>query len=134
MRDDLQAATSGGFPAPRRRVWFRHRAWIPASWALSLINLVAVWPAAAPGEAAHATIHALLGIAFALGAQRLTARARSAAPDAALEETLDLNEHLQQTVEGLEAQVAELEERLDFADRLLAQQRSAEPPGPPADP
>jgi len=131
MSDDLSATPSGRYPAPSGRVWFRHRAWIPVSWTMSMVNLGAVWFAAAPGEAAHATIHALLGIGFALGAERLRARARAAAMVASLEETLDLNAHLQQMVEDLESRAGELEERLDFADRLLAQQRSAEPPGAP---
>ncbi len=112
---------------PPKRVWFEHRAWIPVAWVLSLVNLGAVWFAALPGEAAHATTHALLALGFGLGADRLAARARSAAASASLADTLDLNDHLQQTVDNLEAQVDELEERLDFADRLLARQRTSEP-------
>jgi hypothetical protein len=58
-------------------VWFKHRAWIPIAWILSVLNIAAVWFAAAPGEAWHATVHALLGAGFALGAQRLTVRRRA---------------------------------------------------------
>ena len=60
----------------RGRVWFRHRAWIPVAWILSLVNLVSVWFAAEPAEPLHATIHALLAVLFALGAQHLQARRR----------------------------------------------------------
>lgn len=58
-------------------MWFRHRAWIPISWALCAANVVSVWFAARPAEPWHATIHALLAVACGLGAQHL-ARRRSA--------------------------------------------------------
>ena len=58
-------------------MWFKHRAWIPISWSLAIINIGAVWFAAAPGEPLHATAHAFFGALFALGAQRLTARRRA---------------------------------------------------------
>jgi hypothetical protein len=58
-------------------VWFRHRAWIPIAWLLSLANIVATWFAAQPAEPWHATIHALLAVLFGLGAQRLAARQRA---------------------------------------------------------
>ena len=57
-------------------MWFKHRAWIPIAWILSVGNVVAVWFAAAPGEPWHATIHATLGLLFGVGAQRLAARRR----------------------------------------------------------
>src|SRR5437879_11326727 len=57
-------------------MWFRHRAWIPIAWVLSLINVGGVWFAAREGEPWHVTAHALLAILFALGAQRLRARQR----------------------------------------------------------
>jgi hypothetical protein len=55
-------------------VWFKHRAWIPIAWLLSLANVGAVWFAAQPAEPWHATAHAVLGVLFGLGAQRLSAR------------------------------------------------------------
>src|SRR5262245_55349564 len=54
-------------------MWFKHRAWIPIAWILSVVNVLAVWFAAQPGEPWHATSHALLGVLFAVGAQRLSA-------------------------------------------------------------
>jgi hypothetical protein len=57
-------------------MWFKHRAWIPIAWILSVVNVAAVWFAAQPGEAWHATTHALLGLLFGLGAQHLSARQR----------------------------------------------------------
>jgi hypothetical protein len=58
-------------------VWFKHRAWIPIAWFLSLANIGAVWFAAQPAEPWHATTHAVLAVLFGLGAQRLAARRRA---------------------------------------------------------
>ena len=44
----------------------------------SSLNLGAVWFAARPAEAWHATLHAVLAVLFGLGAQRLAARRRAA--------------------------------------------------------
>jgi hypothetical protein len=97
-------------------VWFKHRAWVPVAWLLSLVNLGAVWSAAQSAESAHATLHALLAVSFALGAQRLMAR-RRADPE---------SEQLQQTIDGMQAHLRELEERVDFAERLLAKHRDSD--------
>ena len=59
-------------------MWFRHRAWIPVAWLLSLGNVVSVWIAARSGESWHATIHAAFAVLFAIGAQRLSVRERAA--------------------------------------------------------
>jgi hypothetical protein len=106
-------------------VWFKHRAWIPVAWVLSLANLGAVWFAARPGQAWHATIHALLAGGFALGAQRLMARHRADAPSEELQRALDQNEQMQQAMQGMESRMQELEERVDFGEQLLAKQREA---------
>lgn len=97
-------------------MWFKHRAWIPVAWVLSLGNLVAVWFAAEPAEPWHATIHALLAVAFSLGAQRLATRRR----------VVTESDRLQYSVEGIQPRLEELEERVDFAERLLAKQRDAD--------
>ncbi len=55
-------------------MWFKHRAWMPIAWLLSLANLGAVWFAALPGEPWHATTHALLAVLFAVGAGHLMTR------------------------------------------------------------
>jgi len=101
-------------------MWFKHRAWAPIAWALSLINLGAVWFAARPGEAWHATIHALLAALFGLGAQHLSARRRAMTGREDLEQVLDQNEQLSEAMDGLQAHIGELEERVDVAERLLA--------------
>jgi hypothetical protein len=55
-------------------VWFKHRAWIAVSALLSIANIAAIWFAAQPGEAWHATTHGLLAVLFGVGAQRLALR------------------------------------------------------------
>jgi hypothetical protein len=105
-------------------VWFKHRAWIPIAWLLSVGNLVSVWFAARPAEPWHAGIHALLAVLFALGAQRLAARQRTVAggtPDKEIGES-------RQALDAMQNRLGELEERLDFTERLLAKHREASPP------
>ncbi len=104
-------------------MWFTHRAWIPTAWILSAANVVSVWFAALPGEPpVHATLHAVLAVALALGARHLTTRRRIGDLRADLQQALDQNEQLQQNAEEMRARVAELEDRLDFTGRLLMQQ------------
>jgi hypothetical protein len=93
--------------------------WQPIAVVLSLVNLGAVWFAAGPAEPWHASIHAALAVGFALGAQRLGTRRRAASRDESL--PAEVLEELS----TLHSVVAELAERLDFAERLLAQPRPA---------
>ncbi len=106
-------------------MWFKHRAWIPIAWLLSLGNLIAVWFAARPAEPWHATVHALLAVLFGLGAQRLAARSGTGAtPDKEIDES-------RQALDAMQNRLGELEERLDFAERLLAKHREADRLGSP---
>lgn len=104
---------------------FKHPAWVPVAWVISLGNVGAVWFAAAAGEPWHATIHAILGTALAAGAIHLVSR-RRAIVSGDLQEALDQNERLQQTLDAVQPRMQELEERLDFAERLLATERQSE--------
>jgi len=106
-------------------MWFKHRAWILVAWILSAGNLGAVWFAARPGEAWHASVHALLAVAFGIGAQRLQMRRRStAAPDVdmvarvkALESRM-ANPEQQQLAQSLDAIALEVE-RIGESQRYL---------------
>lgn len=106
-------------------MWFKHRAWIPVAWILSAGNVGAVWFAARPGEAWHASLHALLAAALAVGAQRLQLRRRfTAAPDVdmvakvnALEARL-ANPEQQQLSQALDAIALEVE-RIGEGQRYL---------------
>src|SRR2546421_1983575 len=86
-------------------MWFRHRAWIPIAWVLSLINFGGVWFAARDGQAWHGTIHASLALLFAVGAQRLQARQRPA-----LKSPVDDPTAQGRTLEDVEACFGELDQ------------------------
>ena len=97
---------------------FKPKIWFPIASVLAAVNLGAVWFAAAPGEPLHATGHAVLAVVFAMWAQRLKAKRELASGEYALApgtETLALD------VDDLRQALAETQERLDFAERILAQ-------------
>lgn len=97
--------------------------WFPIAVVLSLGNLVAVWFAAVPAEPMHATIHAALSLGSGLWAyrlrQRLGGKEHRLAPEAV--EALDALEALELEAGKLRQELSEAQERLDFAERLLAQ-------------
>lgn len=112
-------------------MWFKHRAWIPVAWLAAAANVAAVWFAAQPAEPWHATGHAVAGVLLALGARHLTERRRHAMPGADLQLALEEGERLQQMIGEMQPRIQELEERLDFAERLLVQEREADRRDPP---
>ena len=103
------------------------RFWHAVLVLLSAGNLVAVWFAARPGESWHATIHAALALVFGLWAQRRTrlerARLPVGVPDPGSEvETAALRDEVGEA----RREVGEVQERLDFVERLLTQAREAD--------
>jgi hypothetical protein len=100
-------------------VWFKHRAWIPIAWLLSLGNLGAVWFAALPAEPWHATIHALLTLLFGLGAQHLMAR-RQALLDAGPMLEDDRMRRLEQAIDSIAVELERVGEGQRFVTKLLA--------------
>jgi hypothetical protein len=109
---------------------FKPAIWYPIAVVLSVVNLVAAGFAIRPGEGPwHATIHVAFGLAFGLWALRLR-------PGPGGNE-LSGGSDLQDRLEGLEAEVGKMrqelsdaQERLDFAERLLAQGAEARRVGP----
>lgn len=99
---------------------FKPAIWYPIAVVLSAVNVAAVWFAAAPGEPLHATVHAALGVAFGLWAQRLRLRLRSGLRAPQLQAQF---EPLALEVDQLRQELNETQERLDFAERVLAQSR-----------
>jgi hypothetical protein len=93
---------------------FKRTIWYPIAIVLSVINLVGVGFAAGEPQAWHAAVHAALALAFGLWAQRLGQGPGGSELQAPLE-------GLEAEVDALRAEVAELHERMDFAERLLAQ-------------
>ena len=93
---------------------FRPALWHPIAMALSGLNLVGVGYAVALAEPWHAAAHAGLGLAFGFWARRLGGR-----PGVnELESGFDV---LEAEVSDLRRELSEAQERLDFTERLLAQ-------------
>ena len=102
-------------------MWFKHRAWIPIAWLLSLANIGATWFAAVPGEAWHATAHAALAALFGVGAQRLMDRRRSRADGG---ETVIGDErlrHLETAIDAIAVEMERIGEGQRFVTKLLAE-------------
>ena len=106
---------------------FKPKIWYPIAATLSVLNIAAVYFAA--GEAWHATGHAVLAVAFGVWATRLRGRLASGTGEVAsmLEEVDDQAAALQDaqaTLASQSRQLAELQERVDFAERVLIQNRN----------
>jgi len=102
---------------------FKSPIWQPVAVLLSAVNLVGVGFAAGAAEPWHAGIHAALALGFGLWAQRLR-RVPSVLPDD------DRIAVLEGDVSDMRRELAEAQERLDFAERLLAQAPDARRVGP----
>ena len=102
---------------------FKPALWYPISVALSVLNVGAVWFAAQPAEPWHATIHAALAVGFGVWAQRLRQRTGGS-------ETQPGVEALEGEVSALRQELNEMQERVDFTERLLVREepRRADPP------
>ena len=93
---------------------FKPAIWYPIAVVLGVLNVIGVWFAAQPAEPWHATTHAALAVAFGLWARRLRQGPRGGELQAGLE-ALELE------VSILRQELGEMQERLDFAERMLAQ-------------
>jgi HPt (histidine-containing phosphotransfer) domain-containing protein len=89
---------------------------------LAAINVAAVYFAARDTEPVHALAHAALGAACMLWAERLRARATRALYEAEMAQA----ELMPGEMDHVHNELAELQERLDFAERLLAQRRDTD--------
>lgn len=107
-------------------MWFKHRAWIPIAWLLSLGNLVAVWFAAQPAEPWHASAHALAALLFGVGAQRLMARQRALSRGAAPVIGDDRMTRLEQAIDSIAVEMERVGEGQRFVTKLMGE-RSREP-------
>jgi hypothetical protein len=96
---------------------FKPTIWYPIAVVLSVINLAGVGFAVGQAQPGHATIHAALALAFGLWAQRL----RKGPGGSELQARLEALEALEAEVSKLRQELSEMHERLDFAERLLAQ-------------
>jgi hypothetical protein len=108
---------------------FKSPLWRPVSVVLSAVNLVAVGFAAGMAEPWHAAVHAGLALGFGLWAQRLLQRVPGSGSEQ-LEAGLEQLESLEAEVGRLGRDLGEMQERLDFTERVLAQQAEARRLGP----
>ena len=93
---------------------FKPAIWRPIALVLSAINLVGVGFAASAAEGWHAGLHVVLALGFGLWSERLRDRPRAI-------EGQDRLEQLELDVGDLRGELSEVYERLDFAERMLAQ-------------
>lgn len=98
---------------------FKPAVWYPIAAVAAVLNVGAVWFAAVAAEPAHATLHAAASAGFALWAAWLRPRRYPPEPTALPESV----EPLALEVDDLRRALAETQERLDFAERVLMQSR-----------
>jgi hypothetical protein len=115
-------------------MWFKHPAWVPVAWILCLVNLAAVGVYAQTPM--HAAGHGVLAALFGLWAQHLRSRTTPAADADVIERVQELEARLAD-LEALpdvsvSGRLSQLEARLDFAERVLADVRKRGP-SPPAE-
>lgn len=102
---------------------FKPAIWRPIAFVLSAANLVGVGFATGEAEPLHAAIHAALALAFGLWVPRLG----KAPVGSESQARLDL---LEVEVSNMGRELSEAQERLDFAERLLAQGTESRRVGP----
>jgi hypothetical protein len=103
------------------------RFWNAVLVLLSAANLVSVWFAARPGEPWHATTHAALALAFGLWAQRRIRLAEARSLPGALDKGSEVETAaLRDEVGEVRRELGEVQERLDFTERVLGQAREAD--------
>jgi hypothetical protein len=103
---------------------FKSPIWQPIALVISAVNLVAVGFAAGAAEPWHASVHAGLALAFGLWSQRQ----RQSRPS--LGEGQDRLDALEGEMSDLRRELSETQERLDFAERVLAQGQESRRVGP----
>lgn len=97
---------------------FKPAIWRPIAAILSVVNIVAAGFAAASAEPWHAATHAALAVAFGLWAQHLRPGPGGSERQVRLEE-------IEADLGSLRQELMETQERLDFAERMLAQGQEA---------
>jgi len=108
---------------------FKPAIWYPIAVGLSVLNVVALAFTAGPAQPLHAASHVALAVTFGWWAYRLRQRRGASEPQERFE-LVDEVDALDAEVSKLRLELSELHERLDFAERLLAQ-RPEPRAGPP---
>jgi hypothetical protein len=105
---------------------FKPALWLPIAVVLSGLNVAGAGYAVALREPWHAMAHVALALVFGLWARRLRQGPRGselARLQQDLEQQAAALEDVQTTLANQSTQLTELQERVDFAERLLAQVR-----------
>jgi hypothetical protein len=97
---------------------FKPAIWRPIVVVLSILNVGGAGFAVAAAEPWHAATHAVLALGFWYWAQRLR-------PVSAASDVQGRLEALEVEMTDMRRELSEAQERLDFAERLLAQGREA---------
>jgi hypothetical protein len=97
--------------------------WYWIAVGLSVFNVAGAGYAIAQVEPAHAAVHVVLAVAFGFWARRLQSRPGGS-------ELEDRLEALEVEVSRLRQELSETHERLDFAERVLAQRPEPRRVGP----
>jgi hypothetical protein len=92
----------------------RRSTWFPIAFVLSAVNII--WVPLTASQPGHAAVHLALGIVFGTWALKL----RPSLAGGAQIETNEAVETLFTEVNTLRKELSELQERLDFTERLLA--------------
>ena len=95
---------------------FKPAIWYPIAVVLSVINVAGAGFALGTAEPLHAAGHAALALAFGVWAHRL-----QQGPGPGGSEGQARLEELEAEMSSLRGELSETQERLDFAERLLAQ-------------
>jgi hypothetical protein len=95
---------------------FKPSTWHPIAIGLSVVNLIGLGLAVGASEMPHAALHAVLALGFGVWAQRL----RPASGGSGGDEAARIDQ-LEADVSQLRRELTETQERLDFAERVLAQ-------------
>ena len=102
---------------------FKAGFWYPVALGLTALNLAGLGFAVAAGESWHAATHGVLALVFGLWARRLQHGPGTSELQAGLE-ALELE------VSRIREELTETQERLDFAERMLAQAQETRRVGP----
>jgi hypothetical protein len=111
----------------------KRKIWLGIAVALSALNLVGAGFALGAAETAHAGVHVVLAVAFGWWARRLWLGGAGGPGGGqrtigGTDDRAQLEE-LQSEVDRMRQELSEAHERLDFAERLLAQGPEARRPG-----
>ena len=94
---------------------FKPAIWHPIGIGLSVLNLVGLGAAVGAAEPGHAAVHAVVGLALGWWTWRLRQR-----PAGGPDQDRARLEMLEAEVDNLGRELSEAQERLDFAERVLA--------------